>query len=67
MTNLEYLEKVKYENVDYKIFKEVGEHEIEYRKMKALEIIAEEKIKTNDILSTISVILEDIITVLRQR
>jgi len=67
MENLEYLKKVKYENIDYKVFKEVGEHEIEYRKMKALEIIAEEKIKTNDILSTISVILEDIITVLRQR
>ena len=40
---------------------------LKHRQAKALEIIAEEKIKTNDILSTISVILEDIITVLRQR
>ena len=41
MTNLKYLEKVKDENVDYKIYKEVGEHEIEYRKMKKFRTIEE--------------------------
>ena len=51
MENLEYLEKVKKENVDYKVFKEVGEHEIEYRKMKALEIIAEQIINLDNTLA----------------
>lgn len=67
MTNLEHLESLKKfddnnapGNLDNMTF-------YNYRQAKALEIIAEEKIKTNDILSTISVILEDIITVLRQR
>ena len=47
MTNSKYLKKVKDENVDYEVVKKVGEHEIEYRKMKAFEIIAEELIKVN--------------------
>jgi len=66
MENLEYLEKVKKENVDYKVFKEVGEHEIEYRKMKALEIIAEEQINNNSTLWTVVTTLENIGTAIRQ-
>ena len=42
MDNLEYLKKVKDSLADWDVVKKVCEHEIEYRKMKALEIIAEE-------------------------
>jgi len=48
MENLEYLKKVKEENVKRKIYQEISEHEIEYRKMKALEIIAEQIINLVD-------------------
>ena len=67
MINLEYLEKVKKENVNYKTFKEVGEHEIEYRKMRALEIIAEELIKHNDNSGSIVTALENLDTTLNRR
>ena len=52
MTNLEYLEKAKRIDDDRsknlnEFPERVSEWEIEYRKMKALEIIAEELIKNN--------------------
>ncbi len=57
MENLEYLlDRKRIDNERNQIDslrKEVGEWEIEYRKLKALEIIAEELIKTNGILENI--------------
>jgi len=51
MTNLEYLEMAKDERLEWDVVRQVCEHEIEYRKMKALEIIAGETIKAKiDIL-----------------
>ena len=48
MDNLEWLKKVKKEkNISYQEFKDISEHQIEFRKMRALEIIAEELIKLN--------------------
>ena len=42
LTNIEYLEKVKREDIRNEVYKNKSEHQIEYRKMRALEIIAEE-------------------------
>jgi len=48
MDNLDWLKKCKKEkNISYQEFKDISEHQIEFRKMKALEIIAEELIKLN--------------------
>ena len=48
MDNLDWLKKCKKEkNISYQEFKNISEHQIEFRKMKALEIIAEELIKLN--------------------
>ncbi len=58
MKNLEYLKKVKDENVDYEVVRNVLEHEIEYRKMKALEIIAEELCKFNLTTNVLSSVIE---------
>ena len=65
MTNLEYLENVKKEYEDYRI-NEIDEI-FEYRQTKALEIIAEEKVKANDILRDIVTTLENIETAIKQR
>ena len=65
MTNLEYLEKVKKEYEDYRI-NEIDEI-FEYRQTKALEIIAEEKVKANDILRDIVTTLENIETAIKQK
>jgi len=67
MTNLEYLEKIKNENIDYKTYKEISEHEIEYRKTKALEIIAEEIINLNSTLRSTVTTLENIETILNRK
>jgi len=67
MENLEYLKKVKEENVEYKTYKEVGEHEIEYRKMKALEIMAEQIINLDNTLAVLGTTLENIETILERR
>ena len=68
MTNLEYLEKAKRIDDDRsknlnEFPERVSEWEIEYRKMKALEIIAEEIITLSDTVTT----LENIETAIRQR
>jgi len=65
--NSEYLEKIKDENVDYKVLKEFGEHEIEYRKMRALEIIAEQIINLDNTLACLNTTLENIETAFKQR
>ena len=66
MENLEYLKKVKNENLDWVTVKGVCEHEIEYRKMKALEIVAEEIINLNSTLRSTVTTLENIETAIRQ-
>ena len=59
MTNLEYLEKAKDGKLEWDLIRQVCEHEIEYRKMKALEIIAEELINNNSTLRTLVTTLEN--------
>jgi len=66
MTNLEYLKKAKDGKLDWDVVRQVCEHEIEYRKMKALEIIAEEQINNNSTLRTLVTTLENIETAIRQ-
>ena len=66
MTNLEYLEMAKDERLEWDVVRQVCEHEIEYRKMKALEIIAEEQINNNSTLRTLVTTLENIETAIRQ-
>ena len=61
MTNLEYLEKMK------KFNKETLNVNAQCRIAKALEIIAEEKIKTNDTLCNLVTTLENIETTLKAR
>ena len=69
MDNLEYLKKVKESSnvreftLNHKSFND----SIEGRKAIALEIIAEEKIKANDILCNLVTTLENIETTLKAR
>jgi len=77
MTNLEYLEKMKKVEeswLDDTVIKNISgnnpnlnSEDTDYRKTKALEIIAEEKIKANDNLCLIITTLENIETAIRQR
>jgi len=60
MTNLEYLGKVKGKDSG------ITDFEFEYRKIKALEIIAEEQINNNSTLRTLVTTLENIETAIRQ-
>jgi len=49
MDNLEWLKKVKKEkNISYQEFKDISEHQIEFRKMRAFEIIAESLINIDN-------------------
>jgi hypothetical protein len=49
MENLDWLKECKKEkNISYQEFKDISEHQIEFRKMKALEIIAEELYELTD-------------------
>jgi len=59
MDNLEYLEKQKYA--------ESESNDIEYRKTKALEIIAEQLIHIDNTLEAVVTVLENIETTLNRR
>lgn len=59
MTNSEWLEKMKKDKIDQDYFK--------YRKVKALEIIAEELIKHNETAGWVVTVLENIETTLNRR
>lgn len=71
MTNLEYLKDRKRIDDERKqidsLPKQVSEWEIEYRRTKALEIIAEELIKHNETSGCIVTTLENIDTTLNRR
>ena len=67
MDNLEHLEKAKNGKLDWDVIRQVCEHEIEYRKMKALEIIAEELCKTKNIIDSMDSTLINIETILNKR
>lgn len=56
MTNLEWLENVKENNID---FDTIQEYDLKYRKMKALEIIAEELINLNTTLENIETMINN--------
>ena len=66
MTNLEYLKKAKDGKLDWDVVRQVCEHEIEYRKMKALEIIAEQIVILNSTLGYVVTTLENIETTIKQ-
>ena len=67
MTNLEHLEKVKKFDEDSDIYHKLGADEfLKYRKVKALEIIAEELINNNSTLRTLVTALENINTTLNR-
>ena len=72
MTNLDYLENRKDEDDGRRKDEDplsisVSEWEIEYRKMKALEIIAEQTIHLDSTLGAIVTVLENIETALNKR
>jgi len=60
MTDLEYLEKAKDGKLDWDVIRQVCEHEIEYRKMKALEIIAGKLIKIDLNLAVLTSVIEGV-------
>ncbi|MDP2362747.1 MAG: hypothetical protein Q8M94_03145 [Ignavibacteria bacterium] len=71
MTNLGYLDNRKYLDDERKkdkdpLYRQISEWEIEYRKVKALEIIAEELINNNSTLRTLVTTLENIETTIKQ-
>jgi len=59
MDNKEYLEEVK-KDENLNSYQKVGNSHIEYRKMKAFEIIAEELIDTRDFLTGLSTLYKDL-------
>ena len=68
MTNLEYLEKMKKEDEgELRKHCTLEEYHLKFRKMKALEIIAEEIINLNSTLRSTVTTLENIDTTLNRR
>lgn len=68
MTNLGHLEKVKKFDEDSDIYHKLGADEfLEYRKVKAFEIIAEELINLNNNSGSIITALENVETILNRR
>jgi len=73
MENLEYLKGVKAEDEIWHINKNISYQEItrekyyEYRKVKALEIIAEQIINLDNTLAVVVTTLENIETAVKQR
>ena len=59
MDNKEYLEEIK-KDENLNSYQKVGNSHIEYRKMKAFEIIAEELIDTRDFLTGLSTLYKDL-------
>ena len=68
MENLEWLEKVDKFDFNNDMYNKLGAEEfLQYRKIKALEIIAEELINNNSTLRTLVTTLENIETAIIQR
>ena len=68
MENLEWLEKVDKFDFNNDMYNKLGAEEfLQYRKIKALEIIAEELINNNNTLRTLVTTLENIETAIIQR
>lgn len=68
MPNLEYLEKVKKFDEANDTYHKLGTEEfITYRKIKALEIIAEQIINLDNTLACINTTLENIENIINQR
>jgi|AntAceMinimDraft_18_1070375.scaffolds.fasta_scaffold357061_3 hypothetical protein len=66
MDNKEYLEKIKTDD-EFLSMSDLREKDIEYRKVKATEIIAEELIKVNETKDFILTTLENIETTMKAR
>jgi len=66
MENKEYLEKIKTDD-EFLSMSDLREKDIEYRKVKATEIIAEELIKVNETKDFILTTLENIETTMKAR
>ena len=71
MTNLEYLKKCRDKDgdIDYRrpnLYEEIGFHERQFRKMRALEIIAEQIINLDNTLTCVVTCLENVETAIKQ-